>query len=40
MTAVPGFIVNDQYLISGAQEADPLVEALRNIAREQDAQPE
>ncbi len=40
VTAVPGFIVNDQYLISGAQETDTLVEAFRNIAREQNASPE
>lgn len=37
VTAVPGFIVNDKYLISGAQEAETLVEAFRNIAGELDA---
>ncbi len=37
VTAVPGFIVNDKYLISGAQEAEILVEAFRNIAGELDA---
>lgn len=36
VTAVPGFIVNETYLISGAQDTDTLVEAFRNIAREQD----
>ncbi|MDQ2075150.1 DsbA family oxidoreductase [Marinimicrobium sp. ABcell2] len=36
VTAVPGFIVNEKYLISGAQDTDTLVEAFRNIAREQD----
>lgn len=36
VTAVPGFIINDKYLISGAQEMETLVEALRNIANEQE----
>lgn len=36
VTAVPAFIVNEKYLISGAQDTDTLVEAFRNIAREQD----
>jgi predicted DsbA family dithiol-disulfide isomerase len=35
VTAVPGFIVNEKYLISGAQDTGTLVEAFRNIAREQ-----
>lgn len=34
VTAVPGFVINEQYLISGAQEAETLVEAFRNMARE------
>ncbi len=38
VTAVPGFIVNDKYLISGAQETETLVEAFRNIAGELEAQ--
>jgi len=34
VSSVPAFIVNDQYLISGAQEADYLVQALREIAQQ------
>lgn len=32
VSAVPAFIINEQYLISGAQEPDSLVSALREIA--------
>ncbi|MFN3580035.1 MAG: DsbA family oxidoreductase [Pseudomonas sp.] len=32
VSAVPAFIINDQYLISGAQEPQSLVSALREIA--------
>ncbi|WP_027328426.1 DsbA family oxidoreductase [Marinimicrobium agarilyticum] len=38
VTSVPGFVVNEKYLISGAQEADTLVEAFRNMALELDSQ--
>jgi len=34
VSAVPAFIVNDKYLISGAQEPDTLVQAFREIAGE------
>lgn len=34
VTAVPGFVLNEKYLISGAQETETLAEAFRNIARE------
>ncbi|WP_111642275.1 DsbA family oxidoreductase [Marinimicrobium alkaliphilum] len=34
VTAVPGFIVNEKYLISGAQDTDTLVDAFRTIADE------
>ncbi|WP_341937381.1 DsbA family oxidoreductase [Marinimicrobium sp. C2-29] len=40
VTAVPGFIVNDQYLISGAQDSETLVEAFRNIAKESEGEVE
>lgn len=32
VSAVPAFIINEQYLISGAQEPETLVNALREIA--------
>ncbi|KXS53049.1 MAG: DSBA oxidoreductase [Marinobacter sp. T13-3] len=32
VTAVPAFVVNNQYLISGAQEPEALIEAFREIA--------
>ncbi|MBE8715904.1 DsbA family oxidoreductase [Cellvibrio polysaccharolyticus] len=32
--SVPAFVINNQYLISGAQEPETLVEGLRNIANE------
>lgn len=32
VSAVPAFIINDQYLISGAQDPETLVRALRDIA--------
>lgn len=32
VSAVPAFVINDQYLISGAQESDTLVQAFREIA--------
>ena len=32
ISSVPAFIIDQQYLISGAQEPDYLVQALRNIA--------
>lgn len=35
ISAVPAFIVNRQYLISGAQEPDVLVDALRKIASDE-----
>jgi len=35
VTAVPAFIVNRQYLISGAREPDMLVDAFRRIATDQ-----
>ncbi len=31
ISSVPAFIINDQYLISGAQEPETLVKSLRNI---------
>lgn len=34
VTAVPAFILNQRYLISGAQDASTLVEALRQVAAE------
>ncbi|WP_048495914.1 DsbA family protein [Marinobacter subterrani] len=34
VSAVPAYIVNEQYLISGAQEPDALVRAFREIASE------
>jgi predicted DsbA family dithiol-disulfide isomerase len=34
ISAVPAFILNQRYLISGAQEPDTLVEALRQVAAE------
>jgi len=34
VSAVPAFIVNEQYLISGAQEPSYLIQALRQIAGE------
>lgn len=34
VSAVPAFIVNRKYLISGAQEADTLVQAFRDISAE------
>lgn len=34
VSAVPAYIVNQKYLISGAQEPDTLIDALREIARE------
>ncbi|WP_203300035.1 DsbA family oxidoreductase [Marinobacter sediminum] len=34
VSAVPAYIVNQKYLISGAQEPDTLVSALREIAQE------
>ena len=34
VTAVPAFVVNNQYLISGAQEPEALIEAFREIAGE------
>ncbi|WP_041523006.1 DsbA family oxidoreductase [Gilvimarinus agarilyticus] len=34
VSAVPAFIVNNKYLISGAQEADTLVQAFQDIAAE------
>ncbi|TVP57906.1 MAG: DsbA family oxidoreductase [Halomonadaceae bacterium] len=33
ITGVPAFIINQKYLISGAQEADYLVSTLRDIAK-------
>ncbi|MDX1588588.1 MAG: DsbA family oxidoreductase [Oleiphilaceae bacterium] len=37
ISGVPAFIINQKYLISGAQEADYLSVTLRDIAREQEA---
>lgn len=34
VTSVPAFIINNKYLISGAQEPDTLVKALREIGAE------
>lgn len=34
VTSVPAFIINSKYLISGAQESDTLVQALREISAE------
>lgn len=34
VSAVPAFIVNNKYLISGAQEADTLLQAFQDIAAE------
>jgi len=34
VTSVPAFIINDKYLISGAQEPEVLVKALQDIAAE------
>ena len=34
VSAVPGFILDGRYLISGAQPADVLVDALRQVAEE------
>ncbi|WP_286220513.1 DsbA family oxidoreductase [Marinobacter apostichopi] len=34
VSAVPAYIVNQKYLISGAQEPDTLIDALREIAQE------
>jgi len=36
VSAVPAFIINRKYLISGAQEPDALVQAFREIAAESD----
>ncbi len=36
VTAVPAFIINSKYLISGAQEPDILVQTLREIGAESD----
>lgn len=36
VSAVPAFIINGKYLISGAQEPDTLVQAFREIAEESD----
>jgi len=38
VVSVPGFIINDKYLISGAQDAETLIEAFRNITKEQDVE--
>jgi len=40
VVSVPGFIINDKYLISGAQDTETLIEAFRNIVREQEAKPQ
>ncbi|MDL2197824.1 DsbA family oxidoreductase [Halopseudomonas aestusnigri] len=37
ISSVPAFVINGQYLISGAQEPDYLVQALREIAGRQGA---
>mgnify|MGYP003152230483 FL=1 len=34
VSSVPAFIINNQYLISGAQEPDTLVKALQDISAE------
>ncbi len=34
VSSVPAFIINNKYLISGAQEPDTLVQALQNISAE------
>ena len=34
VTSVPAFIINNKYLISGAQEPEVLVKALQDIAAE------
>lgn len=34
VSAVPAYVVNQKYLISGAQEPDTLIDALREIAQE------
>ena len=34
VSSVPAFVINQKYLISGAQEPDSLAEALRDIAAE------
>lgn len=34
VSAVPAFIINEKYLISGAQDCDTLVDAVRRIAAE------
>ena len=34
VSAVPSYVVNQKYLISGAQEPDTLIDALREIAQE------
>ncbi|PKM04503.1 MAG: DsbA family oxidoreductase [Gammaproteobacteria bacterium HGW-Gammaproteobacteria-6] len=39
INSVPAFIINQQYLISGAQEADTLVSALRQIAAQPITEP-
>ncbi len=36
VTAVPAFIINGKYLISGAQEPDTLVQAVQEIGAESD----
>ena len=36
VTAVPAFIINNKYLISGAQEPDTLVQALQEVGAESD----
>ena len=36
VSAVPAYIINQKYLISGAQEPETLVDALREIAAEMD----
>lgn len=40
VVSVPGFIINDKYLISGAQDTETLIEAFRNITQEQAAEPQ
>lgn len=39
VTGVPAFIINQQYMISGAQEPDTLVAALRKVASEAPVSP-
>jgi predicted DsbA family dithiol-disulfide isomerase len=34
VSAVPAYIINDKYLISGAQEPDTMIQAFREIAEE------